>query len=368
MHKNLYDRPLAAQGLISYRAKGRYGHVMIGAKNDNDAWSEASRSTDRPTKLEVWNGEAYIPVEQGHTGVLNVNQSKEMKARISDIVKGKVCPYCGKKPVLENSSVVYGKDYGPIYLCRPCRAWVGVHKGTVKPMGRLANEELRYWKKEAHAAFDPIWQAKVNLGWGKFKARNSTYEWLAKEMKLSLEYTHIGMFDVNQCKKVIELCKKETMPRKKITPVVKKEDPKQLGKIGVIQEILKLVEAHNGVVNAILNDYLVTDGAELEIGAAGNNLWKDVEQLVFTDNPEEDFEALFNKLKNIENDLGTVQLEELSTLFTDSEVIEFVEGQAGSKGYALIKVETMDQQEKLRQFAETELWPAYNQQRENILI
>lgn len=69
--------------------------------------------------------------------------------------------------------------------------WVGVHKGTVKPMGRLANEELRYWKKKAHAAFDPIWQAKVNQGWRKIRARSKTYEWLAKEMKLPLEHTHI---------------------------------------------------------------------------------------------------------------------------------------------------------------------------------
>ena len=31
-------------------------------------------------------------------------------------------------------------------------AYVGVHKGTDKPLGRLANAELRYWKKRAHAA------------------------------------------------------------------------------------------------------------------------------------------------------------------------------------------------------------------------
>jgi hypothetical protein len=165
----------------------------------------------------------------------------------------------------------------------------------------------------------------------------------------------------------IQRIKNALMARKKTMPV-KQEEPETLGKHQTMQAILKLVEKHNEMVTTILNDYLVTDGAELEIGTAGNNLWKDIEQLLFTDNPEEDFEALFNKLKNIENDLGTVQLEELSTLFTDSEVIEFVEGQAGNKGYALIKVETMDQQEKLRHFAETELWPAYNQQLDNILI
>lgn len=290
-----------------------------------------------------------------------------MKARISDIIKGKVCPYCGKKPVLENSSIIYGKDYGPIYMCRPCRAWVGVHKGTVKPLGRLANEELRYWKKEAHASFDPIWQAKVNQGWGKFKARNSTYEWLAKEMKLPLEHTHIGMFDVNQCKKVIELCKNQTMAKKKQAPI-KRGEIEAMDRNQAIQAILKLIDKHNETVVAVLNDYLVTDGAELEIGAAGSNLWNGVERLQFADDPEEDFDTLFKKLKNIEDDLSLSHLKKLSTLFTNSEEREFMEELASENSYALIKVDTLDQKEKIRHFAETEIWPDYNQQRKNVVI
>ena len=59
---DLHNRPLAAKGLISYRAKGRYGYIMIGAKDNADALSEAKRSTDNPTDLEVWDGEKYIPV------------------------------------------------------------------------------------------------------------------------------------------------------------------------------------------------------------------------------------------------------------------------------------------------------------------
>ena len=30
-----------------------------------------------------------------------------------------------------------------IYICKPCDAYVGVHKGTDKALGRLANKELR---------------------------------------------------------------------------------------------------------------------------------------------------------------------------------------------------------------------------------
>lgn len=115
-----------------------------------------------------------------------------------------ICPYCGERAEFVDSKIVYGKSYGKIYLCRKCLAYVGVHKGTDKPLGRLANAELRYWKKAAHAAFDPIWK------YGRFRGyRNAAYGWLAGRMGLSVEETHIGMFDVAQCKKAIQICRKE---------------------------------------------------------------------------------------------------------------------------------------------------------------
>lgn len=114
------------------------------------------------------------------------------------------CPYCGRKAEYVDSKIVYGKSFGKIYLCRQCMAYVGVHKGTDKPLGRLANAELRYWKRAAHAAFDPMWK------YGRFKGfRDVAYGWLAKRMELPMELTHIGMFDVVQCKKVIQICRNE---------------------------------------------------------------------------------------------------------------------------------------------------------------
>ena len=59
------------------------------------------------------------------------------------------CDYCGRETEYVDSKVIYGKSYGKIYLCRNCMAYVGVHKGTDKPLGRLANAELRNWKKAA---------------------------------------------------------------------------------------------------------------------------------------------------------------------------------------------------------------------------
>lgn len=58
----IQNRPLAAAGLTSYRYRGRYGFVMIGARDHADALREAARSTDNVTaaNLEVWNGAEYI--------------------------------------------------------------------------------------------------------------------------------------------------------------------------------------------------------------------------------------------------------------------------------------------------------------------
>lgn len=63
--KHFTERPCAAHGLKSYRYRGLYGFVMIGATDDSHALSEAARSIDgvaKPSKLEAWTGKHYAPV------------------------------------------------------------------------------------------------------------------------------------------------------------------------------------------------------------------------------------------------------------------------------------------------------------------
>ena len=63
---SITDKPLAAHGLTSYRYKGRYGWIMIGARTNDDALNEASRSTGGmtvPSMLQVWNGKQYVQVQ-----------------------------------------------------------------------------------------------------------------------------------------------------------------------------------------------------------------------------------------------------------------------------------------------------------------
>ena len=114
------------------------------------------------------------------------------------------CDYCGRRAAFVDSKEIYGRSYGMVYLCRNCGAYVGVHKGTDKPLGRLADAELRRWKMAAHNAFDPIWK------YGKFRhRRNAAYAWLSEKMGLPVEQTHIGMFDAAQCQQVIQIMNNE---------------------------------------------------------------------------------------------------------------------------------------------------------------
>ena len=116
------------------------------------------------------------------------------------IIKGEICPYCGRETELIDSALIYnGVSYGWAYICRQCNAYVGCYKGTQKAMGRLADEELRRCKHQAHELFDQIWERKL-------MSRREAYTWLSQQLGTERDLTHIGMFDVDLCEKVIEVC------------------------------------------------------------------------------------------------------------------------------------------------------------------
>jgi hypothetical protein len=105
-------------------------------------------------------------------------------------------------------AVIYGArrpDLHALYfwLCRGCNAWCGCHKGTKRAYGSLANAELRDARQRAHAAFDPIWREQKG---DKRMNRSIAYNWLARELGLTYEETHIGDFDLEQCRRTVELC------------------------------------------------------------------------------------------------------------------------------------------------------------------
>jgi hypothetical protein len=115
------------------------------------------------------------------------------------------CPYCKVAARLVDGTVIYPSRpdlaHLSFYLCGDCDAYVGCHKGTTRPMGRLADKALRWAKQKAHADFDPLWKSGP-------MSRQQAYAWLASKMGMTARECHIGEFDVNQCGRVVQIMEK----------------------------------------------------------------------------------------------------------------------------------------------------------------
>ncbi|MET3657876.1 zinc-finger-containing protein [Sporosarcina psychrophila] len=110
-----------------------------------------------------------------------------------------ICPYCDKSAVFTTSKEFYGKDFRTnLYVCLPCDARVGTHGRGRTPLGTLANGRLRNLRKMCHARIDSLWR-------GKRTSRRKVYARLQRAMSLSSEEAHIGMFDEEQCMKLITI-------------------------------------------------------------------------------------------------------------------------------------------------------------------
>src|SRR5882724_1641951 len=106
------------------------------------------------------------------------------------------CPYCGAPAVWCENKAIYGRNFGKSYmcwLCKACDAYVGCHSNTQRPLGTMANKELRDWRIKAHAAIDPIWQREI-------LTRKQVYQELKTHFRREI---HIGESDVIQCQAII---------------------------------------------------------------------------------------------------------------------------------------------------------------------
>lgn len=110
------------------------------------------------------------------------------------------CPYCEIDCRLVSGAVIYPhrQDLADIkvWRCESCKARVGCHGKTDKPLGIPANKEDRKWRTKAHRAFDPIWRS------GKF-TRSSAYSSLAIYLRIDRDDCHMGRFDREMCQRVL---------------------------------------------------------------------------------------------------------------------------------------------------------------------
>ena len=116
------------------------------------------------------------------------------------------CIYCESRTTVVDGVVLYGPNHKlskkKFYYCEPCKAWVGMHEGSNKPFGSVANASLRKRRLETHKVFDEFWINSKNPNY----ERKAAYAWLASKMNLAESDCHIGMFNDDQCKIAIRFC------------------------------------------------------------------------------------------------------------------------------------------------------------------
>lgn len=117
------------------------------------------------------------------------------------------CPYCGAPVVCRPASTVYRnalRQKGSyLYLCSrypACDAYVSAHKKDRRPMGTLADGNLRHKRILAHRALEKLRQERHMEKW-------AVYVWLQGKLKMEPEQVHIGMFSEQMCDQVISLCR-----------------------------------------------------------------------------------------------------------------------------------------------------------------
>jgi hypothetical protein len=126
------------------------------------------------------------------------------------------CPTCRQAAEFRPTSehIYNGRDYGPVWFCpRGCDAYVSVHEGTQLPKGTLATKPMRQARRAAHAVFDVLWD-DLRLAYPDIPqpgphlrsiARKRAYAWLAFQLGIAIEDTHIAMFDQAQCQRVVQI-------------------------------------------------------------------------------------------------------------------------------------------------------------------
>ena len=89
-----------------------------------------------------------------------------------------------------------------LYVCSgypSCDSYIGAHKKSMRPMGTMADSNLRNKRIEAHRALDAIWK-------NGYMTKHSTYIWLQNRLNLREKDTHIGKFSYYLCEQTIREC------------------------------------------------------------------------------------------------------------------------------------------------------------------
>jgi hypothetical protein len=102
------------------------------------------------------------------------------------------CPDCGDSMALMKDRNFVG------YRCRSldCRGSHASHPDG-SPVGTPADARTRKARTLAHEAFDRVWRTKK-------MTRGRAYAWMRNELGMTEEECHIGSFDVETCRRLVQ--------------------------------------------------------------------------------------------------------------------------------------------------------------------
>lgn len=115
------------------------------------------------------------------------------------------CTQCDTnvEAVLVKGSLVYPGNFKlrdlPFWQCPCCKNFVGCHhktKNPTKPLGCIANSELKKARIHIHNLMDPLWKNKAI-------ARKAIYEYLSNN--LGYNYHTSSIKSINEARKVYKL-------------------------------------------------------------------------------------------------------------------------------------------------------------------
>lgn len=110
------------------------------------------------------------------------------------------CRYCTGEVIFTTNDYLYGRRYGKhpyLYICKNCKASVGVHPDSNIPLGTLADTYLKDHRKRAKALF---------FQYTHFRgmSRSQAYKFLRTRYELPPNEAHFGMMEAPILKRIIE--------------------------------------------------------------------------------------------------------------------------------------------------------------------
>lgn len=120
-----------------------------------------------------------------------------------------VCDYCGARAALARAgddAYPYRDDHGPVWICKTCQAWIGVHARSTRnvPLGRLADAALRDAKSRLHDVLEPLVAGKVRRDQvNAFEARAKAIRWVSTQLGFDPVPASLHAFTLDQCEEAL---------------------------------------------------------------------------------------------------------------------------------------------------------------------